>query len=208
MEVAPERQAGRERAQPTSTCARQTGALVPLSSFATVERTVGPDRDQPRRPAAGGDRFVQPGAGRGARRRDGTASTSYREPDRHAGVDHHQLRRRRGGVQELAGQPGDPDRLGAAGDLRAARRALRELHPPADDPRRAAVGGGRRAPDVAPVRPRPDADRDDRHPAADRHRQEERDHDDRLRARRAAHARHAGAGRRSARPASCASGRS
>ena len=36
------------------------------------------------------------------------------------------------------------------------------------------------------LRPGPDADRDDRHPAADRHRQEERDHDDRLRARRAA----------------------
>ena len=98
--------------------------------------------------------------------------------------------------------------VGAAGDLRAARRALRELHPPADDPRRPAVGGGRRAADADAVRPGPDADRDHRHPAADRHRQEERDHDDRLRARRAAHAGHGAGGRRSARPACCASGRS
>ena len=58
------------------------------------------------------------------------------------------------------------------------------------------------------LRPGPDADRDDRHPAADRHRQEERDHDDRLRARRAAQRRAWRRRRRSARPACCASGRS
>ena len=63
----------------------------------------------------------------------------------------------------------------------------------------AAVG---RAADAEAVRPGPDADRDHRHPAADRHREEERDHDDRLRARRAAPPRHGAGRRRSARPAS------
>jgi hypothetical protein len=55
-------------------------------------------------------------------------------------------------------------------------------HPPADHPGRPAVGGGRRAAHAAPVQPGPDDDRHHRHPDADRYRQEERDHDDRLRA--------------------------
>ena len=51
-------------------------------------------------------------------------------------------------------------------------------------------------------------DRADRHHPADRHRQEERDHDDRLRARRRARRRACRRARRSTRPACCASGRS
>ena len=183
---------------------RRAGAAVELRDGRALGRA---DRDQPRRPAAGGDGVVQPRAGHGARRRHGEDREVPRA-DPPAVLDHHELRRRRGGVQELAGQPGGPDRLGAARDLRAARRALRKLHPPADDPGRPAVGRGRRAADAQALRPGPDADRDHRHPAADRHRQEERDHDDRLRARRAAHAGHGAARRRSARPACCASGRS
>ena len=58
------RQAGRERVQQHLRALATTGALVPLSSFATVERTVGPTVDQPRRPAAGGDGVVQPRARR------------------------------------------------------------------------------------------------------------------------------------------------
>ena len=50
--------------------------------------------------------------------------------------------------------------------------------------------------------------RDHRHHPADRHRQEERDHDDRLRARRRAQAKARRRARRSTRPACCASGRS
>ena len=70
-------------------------------------------------------------------------------------------------------------------DLHRARHPLRELHPSADHPDRPAVGGGRRAGDAAAVRHGPERDRHHRHPDADRHRQEERDHDDRLRAGRA-----------------------
>ena len=61
--------------------------------------------------------------------------------------------------------------------------ALRELHPSDHDPVRAAVGRRRRAPhaDAVPLRPQRHCPR--RHHPADRHRQEERHHDDRLRAR-------------------------
>ena len=97
----------------------------------------------------------------------------------------------------------------AAHRLHRARRALRELHPPDHDPVDAAVGGRRRAP------------RAHRVPARefdvialigiillDRHREEERDHDDRLRARGGARAGHVARARRSTRRACCASGRS
>ena len=184
-----------------------TGALVPLSSFATVERTVGPTsiNHVGQLQAVTVSFNLAPGVRAGRRHGEDRAVPRADPP---AALDHHQLRRRRGGVPELAGQPGDPDHLGAAGDLRAAGRALRELHPPADDPGRPAFGGGRRAADAEALRPGPDADRDHRHPAADRHRQEERDHDDRLRARRAAQRAAWRRWRRSARPACCASGRS
>jgi HAE1 family hydrophobic/amphiphilic exporter-1 len=169
-----------------------SGGLVPLSSFATVERSVGPTSINHVGQLQAVTVSFNLAPGHRARRRDGEDREVPRA-DPPAGVGDHELRRRRRGVQELAGQPGDPDRLGAARHLRAARRALRELRPSADDPRRPAVGGGRRAPHAQALRSGPDADRDDRHPAPDRHRQEERDHDDRLRARRAAPPRHGAA---------------
>ena len=149
LEVAPTPTARTRARSTTSTCARKNGALVPLSSFATVERTVGPTaiNHSGQLQAVTVSFNLAPGARAG--RRDRRRSSSIATQLQHAGVDHHQLRRRRGGVPELAGQPGDPDRRGAAGDLRAARRAVRELHPPADDPGRPAVGGGRRAADAA-----------------------------------------------------------
>ena len=58
------------------------------------------------------------------------------------------------------------------------------------------------------LRHRPERDRADRHHPADRHRQEERDHDDRLRPRGGAHTRESLPSRRSTKPASCASVRS
>ena len=61
---------------------------------------------------------------------------------------------------------------------------------------------------AAAVRHRAQRDRADRHHPADRHRQEERDHDDRLRARGGARATASRRRRRSTRPACCASGRS
>ena len=55
---------------------------------------------------------------------------------------------------------------------------------------------------------RPERDRAHRHHPADRHRQEERDHDDRLCTRRAAGSRHDRRATRSMKPACCAFGRS
>ena len=73
------------------------------------------------------------------------------------------------------------------GDLHRAGRAVRELHPSADDHLHPAAGRRRCAAGADPVRHEPVGGRHRRHRAADRHRQEERDHDDRLRDRGAAH---------------------
>ena len=97
---------------------------------------------------------------------------------------------------------GDRHRLHRAG------RALRELHPSDHDPLDPALGRHRRAAGADDGRRRSQRRRHHRHRAADRHRQEERDHDDRLRARCRAQRGQGAAARRSTRPACCASGRS
>ena len=85
---------------------------------------------------------------------------------------------------------------------------LRELHPPDHDPVGPAVGRRRRAVDADAAALRAVGHRDRRHHPADRHRQEERDHDDRLRAAgRAAGRQEPAGGDPSGLPA-CASGRS
>ena len=185
-----------------------TGALVPLSSFATVERIGRADLDQPRRPAAGGDGVVQPRARRRARRRDREdravprrRSACRRRSSPSYGGDAAVFKSSQGSQAILI--------ISALLVIYVLLGVLYEsyIHPLtilAGLPS-AAVGA---LLTLQALRPGPDADRDDRHPAADRHRQEERDHDDRLRARRAARPRHGAATRRSARRASCASGRS
>ncbi len=163
------------------------GSLVPLTSFATVIRNVGPVaiNHTGQLQSITVSFNLAPGGSLGQ------ASGQDREvarPDPPAAVRAHQLGRRRGGLPGLAVEPGVADRLGAAGDLRAAGRALRELHPPHHHPRGAALGRDGRAPHAHDLRPGPLDHRHHRHPDADRHREEERDHDDRLRARRAARA--------------------
>ena len=82
---------------------------------------------------------------------------------------------------------------GAGLRLSDPRRALRELHPPADHPLDAAVCGPWRTGDAHAVRLRIQPRRPHRHHSLDRHRQEERYHDGRLRhlrrARRGPHGR-------------------
>ena len=107
----------------------------------------------------------------------------------------------------LASQP-CADRGRAARGVRRPRRALRELHPPAHHPVHAAVGRGGRAAGPAGLPHRPDRHRAHRHPAPGRHREEERDHDDRLRPGGRATERARARRRRSTRRACCASGRS
>ena len=68
-------------------------------------------------------------------------------------------------------------------DVYRAGRALRELHPPDHNSHHIAVGGHWRAPDAKRRRRWPRYHRRHRHCAPDWHRQEKRDHDDRLCAR-------------------------
>jgi hypothetical protein len=89
----------------------------------------------------------------------------------------------RPGLSAIAQQRAGADRRGAARRLYRAGRALRELRPPDHDPLDAALGRGRRGAGADAVRYRIQHHRADRRHPPDRHRQEERDHDDRLRPR-------------------------
>ena len=79
------------------------------------------DLGQSPRPAAGRHRFIQPRTRRAAGRRyleDRPLQERAEDPS----VHHHQLRRRRGGVPELAIEPVRAAGAGGAGDLRAVGR--------------------------------------------------------------------------------------
>ena len=84
--------------------------------------------------------------------------------------------------QIVAVQRTDADPGGAAHGLHRAGNPVRELRASAHDPFHAAVGGRRGAAGAAVVRHGPERDRVDRDHPADRHREEERHLDDRLRA--------------------------
>jgi hypothetical protein len=160
-----------------------------------------------RRAVPGGHHRLRHGARRGAghgRRRDPPRARR----DEAAGDGQHHLPGRGGGVRDLAVQPAVADPGGGGVRLHRAGRAVRKLRAPADDPVHAALGRRRRAAGADGHRQRPGGDRHHRHHPADRHRQEERDHDDRLRARTPSASRASRRARRSTRPRCCASDRS
>ena len=95
----------------------------------------------------------------------------------------------RAGLPRVARERAGADPRGAHHRLHRARRALRELHPPDHDPLDAAVRRRRRAARADGLPHGVQRHRADRHHAPHRHREEERDHDDRLRARGGARAR-------------------
>ncbi len=121
---------------------------------------------------------------------------------------HHAVPGRRRRLPDSPRQRALADAGGGDRGLHRAGRALRELHPPAHHPLDAALGRRRRAAGADARRAGSRRDRHHRHHPADRHRQEERDHDDRLRARRRARRRAWRRATRSTRPRCCASGRS
>ena len=100
------------------------------------------------------------------------------------------FRRHRAGVPGIDDEPADPDRHGAAGRLHRPGHAVREPDPSADHHLDAAVGGRRRADGAGAVQDGAGHHRDDRDHPADRHREEERHHDDRFRAGGRAQRRH------------------
>jgi multidrug efflux pump subunit AcrB len=136
---------------------------------------------EPQRAAAGRDDLVRTEARRVARRR---VEQSTRGRRRDAARRRERPVRGRGeSVSELARQPRRAAGHRRHGRLHRAWHPLRELHSPADDSLRSAVGRVRRARHADPVPHGPEHLRVRRHDHADRHRREERDHADRLRAR-------------------------
>ena len=191
-----------------STCATPTGDAGAAQRVRPRGDDDGAARHQPSGAVPGGHALVQPRAaatslgdavdgdpgGAGARsgcRRACTPTSGHRAGLRrvareraaaHPRRDHHRLHR--------------------------ARRPLRELHPPDHDPLDAALGGRRRAPRAHGLPDGLQRHRAHRDHPAHRHREEERDHDDRLRARGGARPGDDARARRSTRRACCASGRS
>jgi len=156
---------------PSSTA---TNGQVPLSAIAQVEEQTAPlEIDH---------RFVQSRTGRVARR-GGRCDQASRAGNRHARQHDHRVPGRCAGIPGGAWQRARADHRGHHHDVHRAGGALRELHPPDHDTLDTALGRGWSAVGADDRRQRPQRHCDHRHHPADRHRQKERDHDGRLRAR-------------------------
>ena len=114
---------------------------------------------------------------------------SHHEPDRRARHHSRHVPGHGEGISGFAQQPALPHPGSADHDLHRARRPLRKLRPSADDPVDAAIRRRGRPAGPDGVSYRIQHHGADRRHSADRHREEERDHDDRFRARRRAKAR-------------------
>ncbi len=139
---------------------------------------------KPHRPASLRDDLVQPRAGSGAWRR-GARHPGGGDGGRAAGNHHDQLRGQCPGLPAGRGKSGSAAVCRHPGDLHHPGNPLRELHPPADDPLGIAVGRHRRAGHADALQHGSFGHRHDRRGHADRHREEERHHDGRLRDRAA-----------------------
>ncbi len=157
-----------------------TGDQVPLSAFARFRVAEAPIavEHQGQFPAVTVSFDLAPGAsfgagGGGHRARPARGRPAARHP--------HHLRRRGAGLPLVADERALSDPGGAARRLHRSRRLIRELHPPHHDPLHAAVGGRGRAVGADAPAHRLQHHRAHRGDPPHRHRQEERDHDDRLR---------------------------
>ena len=155
------------------------GAQVPLTDVAYFENDDGSVERRALRADGVGDDLVQSRAGRGAGRGDGRGE-SHRAPVA-AGDDHGRLRGHRAGVPGFAARHGAAAADHRVHHLHHSRDSVRELHPPDNDSHRVAVRRVRRAVRAVPGARRARRVRLRRHHHADRDREEERDHDDRLR---------------------------
>ncbi len=163
----------------TSVAAGTGAPLVPLSAVASFHTDIGPVTVNHSGQLPSITISVRPRARRIARRRNQVHPAGLR---RNAAVQHRGcVHRHGGGLRDDAAEPPDPDRARGVRDLPHPRRPLRKLHPPADDSLGIALRRVRRAAHTPDLRPRPRHVRPGRHHHADRYREEERDHDDRLR---------------------------
>ena len=182
-----------------------SGTDVPLSTFTHFTQGITPISlpHQGQFPAT--TLFVQPAEEYCAeRRRDRHQPRG--SGDGPACQHHRQIRRHRAGLSGFAQQSAHPDRNRAARRLHRAGDAVREPDPSADHHLDAAVGGRGSADGHGPVQEQSGHHRHDRNHSADRHRQEERDHDDRLRAGGRTQRRTELRAKPSIRPVCCASG--
>ena len=131
------------------------------------------------------DDLVQPARGGLALDRD-RGDQRHHGAHRRAGVDLRRLPGHRARLPGDARAPAVADPRGDRRDVPRARHALREHDPPDHHPVDAALRRRRRAARAARVQDRVRRHRADRGVPADRDREEERDHDGRLRARRGA----------------------
>ena len=157
-----------------------SGTSVPLSAVTHFVRTVGPLQvnHQGQQPAVTISFNLAPGTSLG-QAVDAIQRTRTRRAA--AGFDHHRLPGHRASFPGFIARAGHPHSGGDLCRLCGARHSLRKLHSPDHHHLGPAVGRHRRHPDADAVPHGPVGDRDDRHRHAGRHREEERDHDDRLR---------------------------
>ncbi len=161
---------------------RDDGAAVGSSCSTSTARPARRESPGPVRRQHG---LLQPGAGQDALRCRRLCERDHAR-DRHAGHNPWIVPRHGARFPAESQQPAPAGAGGARRRLYRARHPLRELHPSHHHPVDPAVGRHRRAAGAQDHQCGVQPDRHDRRAAADRHRQEERHHDDRLRARRAA----------------------
>ena len=165
------------------------GTQVPLSAFTHFEPRADEPRGEPSGPVPRGDALVQPRAGRRAQRR-GHGDRSRDAGARPAAERPRQLPGRGAGLPGVAHQRAGADpRRPADGLLVLGILYESYIHPITILSTLPSAGVGAL---LALLLCGDGAERDgaDRHHPADRHRQEERDHDDRLRARGGARTEH------------------
>ena len=186
MEILPELQGDPQNLDKIYVRAPTTGQLVPLATFATwTTKETKPlsISHQGQFPAVTISFNLAQGAALGTATEAIKQARARAEPPAVA-ADH--VPGQRAGVPAVALNRADADRGGARRRLPDPRHPLRELHPPDHHPVDAAVGGSRSSDRADVVRVRFQPGCHDRRDPADRHRQEERHHARRLRARRRA----------------------
>ena len=155
------------------------GATGAVGHRGEVDARLRSARDQPFRAVAGGDHLVQSPAGRLHRRRGGRGgSRGARNAARH----HQQpVPGHCASVRVFDGGHGGVVDHDHSGHLHHSGNSVRKLHSSADDSVRVAVGGSRCSGDLDDFPCRSELVRHRGHHHVDRHREEERDHDDRFR---------------------------